>query len=245
MPENDGIRLNKFIASAGICSRRDADKLIEQGKVTLNGKVAKTGDRVLPSDSVKVGSRLIKLPEKSTVIAFYKPVGVTCTERDEHAELTIYDVFKYKERMTYAGRLDKDSEGLLIMTNDGDLIDSMMRAKNNHEKEYVVEVNKYIPDSILEKMAEGVYLNDLKRKTKKATVKRIGKTSFAITLTEGMNREIRRMCANFDYKVVSLKRVRVLNVTLGGLKPGQYRVLNNDETTSLKDAVYGKNRGKD
>ena len=239
---NEGIRLNKFIASAGICSRRDADKLIEQGKVTLNGKLALTGDKVLPGDSVKVGSRLLKLPEKSTVIAFYKPVGVTCTERDEHAELTIYDVFKYKERMTYAGRLDKESEGLLLMTNDGDLIDSMMRAKNNHEKEYVVEVNKYIPDTILEEMSKGVYLNDLKKKTKPAKVKRIGKTTFSITLTEGLNREIRRICASFDYKVVKLKRVRVLNVTLGGLKPGQYRVLNNEETTSLKDAVYGKNR---
>lgn len=241
MPENEGIRLNKFIASAGVCSRRDADKLVEQGKVTLNGKVALMGDRVFPGDSVKVGSRLLKQPEKSTVIAFYKPVGVTCTERDEHAEYTIYDVFKYKERMTYAGRLDKDSEGLLIMTNDGDLINSMMSAKNNHEKEYIVEVNKFIPDSVLDEMSRGVYLTDLKRKTRKCNVKRVGKTSFAITLTEGMNREIRRMCETFDYKVTKLKRVRVLNVTLGGLKPGQYRVLTNEETASLKDAVYGKN----
>lgn len=240
MSENEAMRINKFIAACGVCSRRDADKLIESGKVTLNGKVATTGDKVVTTDSVKIGSKLLKLPQSSTVIAFYKPVGVTCTERDEHAELTVYDVFKYKERVTYAGRLDKDSEGLLIMTNDGDLIDSMMRAKNMHEKEYIVEVNKYVSDEVIENLSKGVYLSELKRKTRPCKVKRISKTSFSIVLTEGLNREIRRMCGKFDLKVNKLKRVRILTVTLGGLTPGEYRVLSKEEINSLKDALYGK-----
>lgn len=240
--EQEGIRLNKFIASSGVCSRRDADKLIEQGKVTLNGRTALVGDRVFHKDSVKIGSRLLKLPENYTVIAFYKPVNVTCTERDEHAEYTIYDVFKYKERMTYAGRLDKDSEGLLIMTNDGDLINTMMKAGNNHEKEYIVEVNKYVSDEVLDKIAGGVYLSELKRKTRPCKTKRISKNSFSIVLTEGMNREIRRMCGMFDLKVNMLKRVRVVTVTLGGLKPGEYRILSNEEVSVLKESLYGKQK---
>jgi len=135
------VGLNKYLAMAGICSRRDADKLIEEGKVTVNGKIADVGTRVSENDSVKVGSKLVRMKEETTVLAYYKPVGVTCTERDEHAELTVKDAVRYKERVTYAGRLDKESEGLLLMTNDGKLIQDMMKGENGHEKEYLVRIN--------------------------------------------------------------------------------------------------------
>ena len=236
----EGIRLNKYIASCGICSRRDADKLIEQGKVTVNGRPAEPGMRIVEGDSVKVGSKLISEKKETVVLAYYKPVGVTTTEKDDHAEITVADLVKYKERVTYAGRLDKDSEGLLLMTNDGDLIHGMMQAKNNHEKEYLVKVNKTINEEIVEKLSKGMYLPDLKKSTRPCFVERVNKTTFRIILTEGMNRQIRRMCAALSLKVVSLKRVRVLNVTLNNLKPGEYRVLSREEVRELKEKVWGK-----
>ena len=236
----EGIRLNKYIASCGICSRRDADKLIEQGKVTVNGHPAEPGMRIVEGESVKVGSKLISEKKETVVLAYYKPVGVTTTEKDDHAEITVADLVRYKERVTYAGRLDKDSEGLLLMTNDGDLIHGMMQAKNNHEKEYLVKVNKTINEEIVEKLSKGMYLPDLKKSTRPCFVERVNKTTFRIILTEGMNRQIRRMCAALSLKVVSLKRVRVLNVTLNNLKPGEYRVLSREEVRELKEKVWGK-----
>jgi 23S rRNA pseudouridine2604 synthase len=236
----DGIRLNKYIASCGICSRRDADKLIEQGKVTVNGRPAEAGMRIFDGDSVKVGAKLISEKKETVVLAYYKPVGVTTTERDDHAEVTVSDLVKYKERVTYAGRLDKDSEGLLLMTNDGDLIHGMMQAKNNHEKEYLVKVNKTVNEEIVEKLSKGMYLPDLKKTTRPCFVERVNKTTFRIILTEGMNRQIRRMCQALSLKVVMLKRVRVLNVTLNNLKPGEYRVLSREEVRELKEKVWGK-----
>lgn len=238
--EENGIRLNKYIANAGICSRRDADKLIEEGKVTVNGKPADLGTRVFEKDSVKVGSKLIKPTEEKVVLAYYKPVGVTCTERDEHAEMTVKEAVRFRERVTYAGRLDKDSEGLLIMTNDGDLINAMMKAENRHEKEYLVKISKPIYKELIDKLAGGIYLKELNQTTRKCEVKKVTKDSFSIVLTQGLNRQIRRMCEACDVKVLSLKRVRVLNVTLGGLKPGEYRVLNSDEVNKLYKAVYGE-----
>lgn len=240
MEENTGIRLNKYIASAGICSRRDADKLIEDEKVTINGAVARPGDKVFEGDSVKVSGKLISAKEETTVLAFYKPVGVTCTEKDAHAELTIKDVVRYKERVTYAGRLDKDSEGLLLLTNDGDLIQRMMKGENSHEKEYVVKINKPVYDEFLNKMAGGIYLKELKRTTKPCKVKKISHDTFSIVLTEGMNKQIRRMCATLGTKVTQLKRIRVVNVTLSGLNPGEYRKLSNEEVEKLKKAVMSK-----
>ncbi len=225
----------------GVCSRRDADKLIEEGKVTVNGRTAEMGDRVSEGDSVKVGSKLIKPNDETIVLAYYKPVGVTCTERDAHAAVTVTEALKFKERVTYAGRLDKDSEGLLLMTNDGDLIQKMMKGENAHEKEYVVKVNRPIYQEMLDKMEKGVYLKELKTTTRPCKVKKLSKDTFSIVLTQGLNRQIRRMCEVFNAKVITLKRVRVVNVVLSGLKPGEYRQLSHEEIDSLKKAVDNKN----
>lgn len=242
MEENQGIRLNKYIAMCGVASRRDADKLIEAGKVTVNGKTADMGSRVFEKDSVKIGSKLIKPNEETIVLAYYKPVGVTCTERDEHAEITVSEALKYKEaRVTYAGRLDKDSEGLLLMTNDGKLIQDMMKGENHHEKEYVVKINKPVYKEMLDKMSAGIYIRDLKQTTRPCKVKKISKDTFSIVLTQGLNRQIRRMVATFDAKVITLKRIRVVNVTISGLNPGDYRKLSNEEITNLKKEVGKRN----
>ncbi|MBP5660625.1 MAG: pseudouridine synthase [Lachnospiraceae bacterium] len=235
------MRLNKYIAMCGVCSRRDADKLIEEGKVTINGRTAEMGDRVSEGDSVKVGSKLIKPNDETIVLAYYKPVGVTCTERDAHAAVTVTEALKFKERVTYAGRLDKDSEGLLLMTNDGDLIQKMMKGENAHEKEYVVKVNRPIYQEMLDKMEKGVYLKELQTTTRPCKVKKLSKDTFSIVLTQGLNRQIRRMCEVFNAKVITLKRVRVVNVVLSGLKPGEYRQLSHEEIDSLKKAVDNKN----
>lgn len=235
--EENGIRLNKYIASCGVCSRRDADKLIEQGKVTINGRNAVTGDKVMEGDSVKVGSKLIKPSLDTIVLAYYKPVGVTCTERDAHAEFTVKDQVRFKERVTYAGRLDKDSEGLLLMSNDGNLIQNMMKAENAHEKEYLVTINGPVYEEMLNKLSEGIYLKDLKQKTRPCKVKKVSRDTFSIVLTQGLNRQIRRMCATIGVKVLKLKRIRVVNVTLGNLLPNQYRQLSNDEVIALKNAL--------
>ncbi|MBO4679202.1 MAG: pseudouridine synthase [Lachnospiraceae bacterium] len=235
------MRLNKYIAMCGVCSRRDADKLITDGKVTINGRPAEMGDRVSDGDSVKVGSKLIKPADETVVLAYYKPVGVTCTERDAHAAITVTEALKYKERVTYAGRLDKDSEGLLLMTNDGDLIQNMMKGENAHEKEYVVKINRPIFKEMLEKMEKGIYLKELKTTTRPCKVSKLSRDTFSIVLTQGLNRQIRRMCETFNAKVIMLKRVRVVNVTLSGLKPGEYRKLSHEEIDSLKKEVAKKN----
>ncbi|MCR5117422.1 MAG: pseudouridine synthase [Lachnospiraceae bacterium] len=231
--DDNGVRINKYIASCGVCSRRDADTLVERGDVTINGKVANPGDRVFPGDSVKVGAKLIRQSEETVVLAYYKPYGVTCTERDRFADFTVKDAVKYKERVTYAGRLDKESEGLLLLSNNGDLIQSMMKGSNNHEKEYIVRTTKPITEDFVSKMSAGVFLKELNTVTKPCEVKRISKNTFNIVLTQGLNRQIRRMTEACGNKVASLKRVRVLNVTLDGLKPGEYRVLSQKEVNSL------------
>lgn len=235
------MRLNKYLAMSGVCSRREADKLIESGKVTVNGKVADVGTKVIDGDSVKVGSKLVKPAEERTVLAYYKPVGVTCTEKDEHAEITIKEAVKYKERVTYAGRLDKESEGLMILTNDGDLIQSMMKGDNRHEKEYIVKLSTPVYRELLEKLSKGVYLPELNKTTRPCKVEKVSKDSFSIVLTQGMNRQIRRMCEACGAKVIMLKRVRVLTVTLNGLKPGQYRKLSNEEVATLRKSL---NKGR-
>ena len=231
--EDNGIRINKYIASCGVCSRRDADVYVERGEVTINSKVANPGDRVFPGDSVKVGAKLIRQNEEIVVLAYYKPFGVTCTERDRFADFTVKDAVKYKERVTYAGRLDKESEGLLLLSNNGDLIQSMMKGSNNHEKEYIVRTTKPITEDFINKMSAGVFLKELNTVTKPCEVKRVSKNTFNIVLTQGLNRQIRRMTEACGNKVASLKRVRVLNVTLDGLKAGEYRVLSQKEVNSL------------
>ncbi|HJA93513.1 MAG TPA: rRNA pseudouridine synthase [Candidatus Eisenbergiella merdipullorum] len=235
-------RLNKFLADCGICSRREADRMIEAGRVTVNGRPAGTGVRVSPSDEVLVDGRPLKRKDKKVVLAFYKPVGVTCTEKDRYAEKTIRDVVDYPVRVTYAGRLDRDSEGLLLLTNDGDLINALMRASNFHEKEYLVRVNRPLTDDFLQKMAEGVFLKDLDIQTRPCRVEREGKYVFRIVLTQGLNRQIRRMCRALGINVVSIKRVRVANITLGRMKPGNYRLVEKEEREELYRIAFGGTR---
>ena len=227
------IRLNKYLAQCGVCSRREADKLIEQGRVWVNGQIAQTGQQVTTADEIKVNSKILQGRAEKKVLAFYKPVGVTCTEKDPHAEKIISDMIHYPIRVTYAGRLDKDSEGLLLLTNDGELIDAMMRGANRHEKEYIVKVDKEITPDFLSKMAGGIYLKDLDVTTRECEIEKIGKFTFRIILTQGVNRQIRRMCGNCGFQVKNLKRVRVMNVLLGNLKPGEYRELTSDELEKL------------
>lgn len=234
---SEGIRLNKYIAQAGICSRREADRLIEAGDVTVNDQIVEPGYMVMPRDKVKIGDEIVRNKDRKVVVAFYKPVGVTTTAHDPHAQLTIDDVFRYPIRLTYAGRLDRDSEGLLIMTNDGDLIDSMMRGANGHEKEYIVRTRSKISDMQLRTMSKGVWLKDLEVKTRPCRIDRLGDYTFRIVLTQGLNRQIRRMCQAVQAEVKTLKRVRVLNVTTKGLRPGTHREITGQELKDLYKAV--------
>ena len=234
--ETGSMRINKFLAHAGVCSRRDADKLIDEGKVLVNGEIPTPGQQIGPRDKIMVNGRRIQMEEQKVVLAFYKPVGVTCTEKDEHAEKTIMDCIQYPIRVTYAGRLDKDSEGVMLLTNDGDLIQGMMKGANGHEKEYIVRTDKKITPEFLQKMAKGVYLKDLKVKTRECRLEKIGDDTFKIVLTQGLNRQIRRMCQTFGFYVKSIKRIRVMHVTLGSLKPGEYRELAPEEVQKLYKA---------
>lgn len=229
------MRLNQYIASCGICSRREADRLIASGRVLVNGALPSAGMQVTEEDSVLVDKKQIKKIETKVVLAYYKPVGVVCTEKDSHAERTVASEVKYPTRVTYAGRLDKDSEGLLLLSNDGKLIEAMMKSANKHEKEYEVEVDKEINGDFLNRMANGVYLEELDRTTRGCKIQKTGKRSFKIILTQGLNRQIRRMCQALGYKVVSLKRIRVMNVKLSdyNLKSGQYVELPKAEIDKL------------
>ncbi|SEK42376.1 23S rRNA pseudouridine2604 synthase [Butyrivibrio sp. ob235] len=227
------IRLNKYIAMCGVCSRRDADKLIEEGRITVNGKPAQCGMKVSDEDEILCDGVLISRFGDKIVIAYNKPVGVVCTEKDEHAERTIIEDLGFDRRVTYAGRLDKDSEGLMILTNDGDLIQAMMKSRNGHEKEYVVEVDKSITEKFLTDMEKGVYLKELDKTTRPCKVKKISESCFRIILTQGLNRQIRRMCDAFGYYVVRLKRVRILNIELGELGHSEHRMIEGDELKML------------
>lgn len=231
--DKQGIRINKYIAQCGYCSRRDADKLIEKTAVMVNGQIAVSGMRVTAEDDIRINGKAINLPEKKVVLAYYKPLGVVCTNRDKHAEVTVMDSIKYPKRLAYAGRLDKDSEGLLIMTNDGDLIEAMMRGANGHEKEYLVKVNKPISQDALERMRSGIYIKDLDLTTRECKITKTGAYTMKMVLTQGINRQIRRMCREVGYGVKGLKRTRVMNIRLGNLKPGEYRELTEDELREL------------
>ncbi|MDD3369771.1 MAG: pseudouridine synthase [Lachnospiraceae bacterium] len=234
---SDKIRLNKYLAECGVCSRRDADHLIDTGVVAVNGRPAQMGSRVDDNDEITVRGKKIGRQNDKKVLAYYKPVGVTCTERDKYASKKITDSLKYPIRLTYAGRLDKDSEGLLLMTNDGDLINAMMRGANGHEKEYVVKVNREITPEFLEKLQNGVFLKDLEVTTRPCKVEYAGKYSFHIILTQGVNRQIRRMCQTFQYEVKSLKRIRVMNIGLEKLKPGEYYEVTGEQKAKLYEAA--------
>ena len=235
------IRLNKYIAECGVCSRRDADKLIEAGRIYVNGTVAEMGCRVGAFDEVVYEGRALKPIEKKIVLAYNKPVGVTCTDRDEHAEVTVKEAIDYPVPLHYAGRLDKDTEGLLLLTNDGDLIDALMRGANGHEKEYIVKVKGDITDDSIERLREGIYLKDLDVTTRPCKVERLGDKKLRIILTQGLNRQIKRMCNAVGLKVIALKRIRVANIRLGDLKPGQYREIKGTELKELYDIAVQKN----
>ena len=237
MMQEEKIRLNKYMAQAGLCSRREADKLIEQGRVYVNGTVAGLGCLVGAADKVQIGKKEIKGAAEKVLIAFYKPVGVTCTEKDRFADKKILDYVKTKTRVTYAGRLDKDSEGLMLLTNDGELIQKLMRGAEKHEKEYVVKVEKEITPEFLEKMAGGIYLEELDRTTRPCRVTQEGKYTFRIILTQGLNRQIRRMCEYFGYRVQKLVRVRIMNIELGDLESGKYRDVTPEEFKKLKQLI--------
>lgn len=231
--ESGKIRLNKFLAESGVCSRREADRLIEAGKVIINDHVAKVGEAVMPGDRVEYEGRVLRGKTQTVVLAFNKPKGVTTSEKDEHADALISDYIDYPVRVTYAGRLDKDSEGLILLTNDGDLIDHMMRGANLHEKEYIVTVDKEITEEICDRLRKGIYIPELKCKTRPCKVTIKDKNAFSIVLTQGLNRQIRRMCEQVGLKVKKLVRIRVMNITLGGLKPGQYKELTEAQIKGL------------
>ncbi|WP_408071000.1 pseudouridine synthase [Butyrivibrio sp. JL13D10] len=245
MPDNGEIRLNKYIAMCGVCSRREADKIIEDGRIKVNGSIALTGTKVTDSDEVLLDEKRISLTFDKVVLAYNKPVGVVCTERDEHAERTIIEDLNFDGRVTYAGRLDKDSEGLMILTNDGDLIQAMMKARNGHEKEYVVEVDHKINDSFISGMEKGVYLEELQKTTRPCKLTRINDKCFKIVLTQGLNRQIRRMCKAFGYEVLKLKRIRIMNIELKGLNYSEHRKIEGRELQELyKEAGLNDLQGR-
>ena len=230
--ENKGpVRLNKYLSEAGVCSRREADKLIAAGQVTVDGVRAETGMKVEPWQVVRIGKKQVSRQEEMIVLAVNKPRGIVCTEERRERD-SIVRFLNYPVRITYVGRLDKDSEGLLLMTNNGDIINRMMRAANKHEKEYKVTVDKPVTDEFLKEMAGGVPILDTV--TRPCQVEKLGKYKFKIILTQGYNRQIRRMCEYFGYRVEELQRVRIMNIRLGDLKRGEYRELTEEELAELK-----------
>ena len=224
------MRLNKYISETGVCSRRQADQWIEQGRVTINGAAATLGTQVNEGDRVEVDGRAVQPQAASVYIALNKPVGITCTT-ERHVEGNIIDYIGHAQRIFPIGRLDKDSEGLILLTNNGDIVNELLRVENRHEKEYVVTVDHPVTDEFLEGMARGVRI--LGVSTQPCRVRKIGQLSFAIILTQGLNRQIRRMCAAFDYQVRRLQRVRIVNIDLRGIKVGQWRELSMDELRGL------------
>lgn len=229
--------LNKWISSKGYCSRREADQLIDAGKVTINGVVARKGNRVTAADEVLVSGKPLQAEPTPVYILFNKPVGIVCTS-DSSERDNIIDYIGYPERIFHVGRLDKQSQGLIMLTNDGDIVNDILRARYQHEKEYVVKVNKPIGKDFIKKMAAGVPILDTV--TNKCVVKGETKYQFRIILTQGLNRQIRRMCEYFGYHVTFLKRVRIMNMTLGRLKVGQWRELSKAEVRDLKRSINHK-----
>lgn len=232
--EQQLVRLNKYISESGICSRREADKFIEGGKVFINGHKAEIGTKVSPYDTVTVNGKTIHPKSKKIYIAFNKPVGITCTT-ETHVKDNIIDYIGFKERIFPIGRLDKPSEGLIFLTSDGDIVNKILRAGNNHEKEYVVTVDKPITDDFIRKMSNGVPILGII--TKKCLVKKENTYVFRIILTQGLNRQIRRMCEYLNYNVTKLQRVRIMNVTLKNLPTGKWRYLTEKEMDIINNMI--------
>ena len=230
------MRLNKYLSDAGVCSRREADRLIEEGRVLVDRKLAVQGMKVEDFQEIKVDGKAIRREEKKVLLVFHKPKGIECTA-NPNVKKNVISYINYPIRVYYAGRLDKDSEGLLIMTNDGELINSMMRARYHHEKEYRVRVDKEITSEFVRQMSEGVHIQDVEKNldavTRPCEVKQIGKYTFSIILTQGLNRQIRRMCEALGYKVTKLVRIRIMNVELGSLKSGAVRKIEGQELKKL------------
>ena len=230
----DSKRLNKAISDSGYCSRRQADKLIEQERVKVNGEIATLGDRAMPNDKIEVDREIITKNENLVYLALNKPVGITCTT-DKRIKGNVVDFIGHKERIFHIGRLDKPSEGLLLMTNDGDIVNKILRAGNKHEKEFIVIVDRRITEDFLKRMSTGIPILDTV--TKKCEVEKKGRYIFRITLIQGLNRQIRRMCEYLDYEVVSLKRIRIMNIQLENLPLGEWRDLSKKELNDLTDSL--------
>lgn len=240
MKDELGIRINKYLSQSGVCSRRRADRLVEARKVSVNGKLATLGTKVCENDEVKVNGKIVTNNEKEVVLALNKPVGIECTT-DVGNKDNIISFLNYERRVFMVGRLDKNSEGLILLTNNGELSDKLMRAANYHEKEYVVTVDRKITSDFIKDMSNGVPLVDeehgLDTVTRKCKVLKIDDRTFKIVLTQGLNRQIRRMCKYFDYNVIKLKRVRIMNVKLENLAVGKYRELSENEIIELKKSL--------
>ena len=232
--EEVGKRINKFLSETGFCSRREADKLIGEGRVTINGVVPEMGTKVIESDEIRVDGKLVReKKEKPIYLAFNKPAGIECTT-NQSVRNNIIDYINYPERIFPIGRLDKASEGLIFMTNDGDIVNKILRARNNHDKEYIVTVDKPITDTFIKKMGSGVPILDTV--TKKCVVEPLNKNSFKIILTQGLNRQIRRMCEYLEYDVVALRRIRIINISLD-IPLGRYRDLTESEIIELNQLI--------
>ena len=239
MPE--GIRINKFLSEAGICSRREADTHIEAGDVAVDGQRARPGSRVLPGQEVLFMGRRVQKEEKRVLLAVHKPVGIVCTAEKREKD-NIVDFIHYPIRIYPVGRLDKESSGLILMTNQGEIVNKLLRAANMHEREYVVKVNKPVTAPFLRGLAGGVPLVELGVTTRKCTVRQLGKRKFGIVLTQGYNRQIRRMCESFGYRVEELKRIRIMNILLGDLAPGTYRDVTEAEYKKILElTAHSKN----
>lgn len=239
-PEKTSIRINKYLSSSGFCSRRKADKLIEEQRVSIDGTVATVGAQVTKGQIVQVDGIQISNTKSHVYIALNKPIGITCTLETD-VEGNISDFMDYDQHIFPIGRLDKDSSGLILLTSDGDIVNKLLRAENNHEKEYVVQVDKDLTPEFIEKMAAGVEITNMRTKTrvvtKKSEVKQLGPRSFSIILTQGFNRQIRRMCTELGYRVLALRRERIMNIHLGSLKTGQWRYLSSEELSVLNKMI--------
>jgi len=234
---NELKRLNKYLSEAGYCSRREADRLIDAGRVTINPVIPEMGSTVASGDVVKVDGEIVGKRKKDFVyLAFNKPVGIVCTTDTRVEKDNIIDYINYPKRIFPIGRLDKPSEGLILLTDDGDIVNKILRASNNHEKEYVVTVDRPISQTFIERMAGGIYIEALGQRTKKCKVNKIDKYTFSIILTQGLNRQIRRMCDYLNYNVKTLKRVRIMNIELD-VPVGKYRELTSEEFKTLTDLV--------
>ena len=241
-----GVRLNKYLAEAGICSRREADRLILAGRVTVDGLLpGENGMKVFPGQEVLVDGQAAEKEKECILLAVNKPRGVVCTTDKKWGDRTLEEMVHYPKRVFSIGRLDKESEGLILMTNQGDMVNKIIRAGNAHEKEYLVTVDRPVTPEFIRKMEKGVYLPELDVTTRPCRVELAGEKRFRIVLTQGLNRQIRRMCQAFDYRVTRLVRVRIMNVELGNLPQGQYRHLSRRETAQmLRELKNPADRGK-